>query len=48
MLSEVPRAYWTLVAASTHVNPEMLNSFSFEGLASFLKDAHLKRNFYHC
>lgn len=45
MLNEAPRAYWALVAASTYINPEVLN-FSFEGLASFLKNAYI--NFYHC
>lgn len=37
MLNKAPRAYWALVAASTYINPEVLNFFSFEGLASFFK-----------
>lgn len=32
-----PELIWALVAASTSINPEVLNFFSFEGLASFLK-----------
>lgn len=37
------QSFLALVAASAYANPVALN-VSFEGLASFLKNVHLKRN----